>query len=182
MCPSGNVATMTDSDQYLVVEAQPGQHESRFLRLGPADPRQMAEILSQWTTAHHRANADQTLVFHAADLPTILDASIREADAYVARLAGLLSRKPMPYRDHPYWRGAVAAYHAQTGLRPNDQDWDLMLGRGVGRVHRLLGRMRRFLLGRAPKVRLWHPRWAHYVVPLQALRQILARSNNSLLA
>jgi hypothetical protein len=181
MCPSGNVATMTDSDQYLVVEAQPGQHEARFLRLGPADPWQMAEVLSQWTTAHHRANADQTLVFHAADLPTVLDASIREADAYVAQLAGLLGRKPMPHRDHPYWRGAVAAYHAQTGLRPNDEDWGLMLGRGVGRIHRLLGRIRRFLLGRAPEVRLWHPRWADYEGPREALRQILANSDNSLL-
>src|SRR5260221_1587205 len=110
MWPSGNVVTMTDSDQYLVVEAQPRYHEARFLRLGPADPRQMADILSQWTTAHHRANADQTLVFHAADLPTILDASIREADAYVARLAGLLSRKPLPHCKQPQLRGAVAAY------------------------------------------------------------------------
>jgi 2-polyprenyl-3-methyl-5-hydroxy-6-metoxy-1,4-benzoquinol methylase len=181
MCPSGNVVTMTDSDQYLVVEAQPRYHEARFLRLGPADPRQMAAILSQWTTAHHRANADQTLVFHAADLPAILNASVQEADGYVAQLAGLLSRKPMPHRNHPYWRGAVAAYHAQTGLRPNDQDWDLMLGRGVGRIHRLLGRARRLLLGRAPEVRPWHPRWADYEAPREALRQILANSDSTLL-
>ena len=35
MCPSGNVVTITDSDDYLVVEIQPDSHESNFLRLGP---------------------------------------------------------------------------------------------------------------------------------------------------
>jgi 2-polyprenyl-3-methyl-5-hydroxy-6-metoxy-1,4-benzoquinol methylase len=181
MCPSGNVVTMTDSDQYLVVEAQPRYHEARFLRLGPADPRQMATILSQWTTAQHRANAGETLIFHAGELPSALNAAIREADEYMTRLAGLLGRKPMPHRDHPYWRGAIAAHQAQKGLRPADQDWDLMLGRGTGWASRLLGRLQLFLLGRAPEVRPWHPRWPDYELPRQELEQFLTNAGNSLL-
>src|SRR6516164_2259396 len=78
MCPSGNVAVMTDTDQYLVVEAQPRHHEVDFLRLGPAVPKQIASSLSEWTTALHRDNVRHTLVFHAADLPVLLGSAIEE--------------------------------------------------------------------------------------------------------
>src|SRR6202035_2792022 len=73
MCPSGNVGIMTDSDEYLVIEAQPRDHEAGFLRLGPARPKRLAASLSEWTTALHRDNARHTLVFHAADLPSSLN-------------------------------------------------------------------------------------------------------------
>src|SRR5262249_49561714 len=65
MCPSGNVVALTDSDEYLVVEMQPRDHESRNLLPGPLVPAALAESLSEWTTADHRRNVERTLVYHA---------------------------------------------------------------------------------------------------------------------
>ncbi len=181
MCPSGNVGIITDSDEYLVIEAQARDHEASFLRLGPARPKRLAASLSEWTTALHRDNACHTLVFHAADLPSSLSSVAEEADAFVSRVGDLLKRKPMPHRGHPYWRGAVAAHHSQIGRRPNEDDWQLMLGRRTSWATRMMGRMHNLLLGRAPNVRRWHPRWADFRNPRIALEQILEDPEKRLL-
>jgi 2-polyprenyl-3-methyl-5-hydroxy-6-metoxy-1,4-benzoquinol methylase len=173
MCPSGNVAIITDSDQYLVVEAQPRHHEAGFLRLGPARPKQVASSLSEWTTAQHRDNVRHTLIFHGADLPASLSSAIEEADAFISEIGRSLKSKPMPHRGHPYWRGAIAAHHGEIGRRPNEDDWQLMLGRRATWSTRMIGRVRNLLLGRAPHVRRWHPRWADFKRPRSALEQIL---------
>src|ERR1700730_5228537 len=181
MCPSGNIAVMTDSDDYLVVETQSRSHEARFLRLGPADPKRLAANLSEWTTALHRDNARPTLIFHAAQPPASLQSMVAEADAYVDRIADLLSPKPKPHRDHPYWRGAIAAHQAQLGQRPDDDDWQLMLGRRPSWSARLMSRAHRTILGRAPDVRRWHPRWADFRQPQAELKEIIANPVEQLL-
>jgi 2-polyprenyl-3-methyl-5-hydroxy-6-metoxy-1,4-benzoquinol methylase len=172
MCPSGNVAVMTDSDQYLVVEAQSRHHEADFVRLGPAVPRQIASSLSEWTTALHRDNVRHTLIFHGTDLPVSLGSVIGEADCFISEIGRLLKPKPMPHRGHPYWRGAIAAHHGEIGRRPNDNDWQLMLGRRATWTTRLAGGLRNFLLGRAPHVRRWHPRWWDFEGTRSALAQL----------
>jgi 2-polyprenyl-3-methyl-5-hydroxy-6-metoxy-1,4-benzoquinol methylase len=181
MCPSGNVAVITDSDQYLVVEAQPRHHEANFVRLGPAMPKQLASSLSEWTTALHRDNIRHTLIFHAADLPVSLGSAIGEADSFIAGIGRLLKPKPTPHRGHPYWRGAIAAHHGEIGRRPNDDDWQLMLGRRATRTTRLAGGLRNFLLGRAPDVRRWHPRWRDLEVPRSELARLLDTPEKRLL-
>jgi hypothetical protein len=173
MCPSGNVSIMTDSDEYLVVEAQPRHHEADFLRLGPALPKQIASSISEWTTALHRDNARHTLTFHAAELPLSLSSAIEESDAFISEIGSSLKPKPMPHRGHPYWRGAIAAHHGEIGRRPNEDDWQLMLGRRATWSTLIIGRLRTLLLGRAPHVRRWHPRWTDFERPRSALEQIL---------
>jgi hypothetical protein len=172
MCPSGNIAVMSDSDDYLVIEAQPRDHEANLLRPGPARPKLLAASLSEWTTARHRDNARHTLIFHAADLPPALSSVSKEADAFVAQVGSLLKRKPMPHRDHPYWRGALAAHHSQRGRRPDAANWQLTLGRPASRSARVTGWLGNLLLGRAPNVRRWHPRWADYQLPRRVLERI----------
>jgi 2-polyprenyl-3-methyl-5-hydroxy-6-metoxy-1,4-benzoquinol methylase len=181
MCPSGNIAVITDSDQYLVVEAQPRHHEADFLRLGPAVPKQIAASLSEWTTALHRDNVRQTLIFHGADLPVSLGSVVGEADSFICEIGRWLKPKPMPHRGHPYWRGAIAAHHGETGRRPNEDDWQLMLGRRATWTTRLAGGLRNFLLGRAPHVRRWHPRWRDFEGPRNALAQLLDNPEKRLL-
>jgi hypothetical protein len=110
MCPSGSIEALTDSDEYLVVEMQPRDHERAFLRMGPFYPDALAETLSEWTTARHRENAGWTLVFHAKDVPDTLPAVRAEADHFVALVGAKLSSSPQPHRDHPYWLGAIAAH------------------------------------------------------------------------
>src|SRR6516165_2486968 len=181
MCPSGNVAIMADSDEYLVVEAQPRHHEADFLRLGPALPKQIASSLSEWTTAQHRDNVRHTLIFHGADLPSSLSSAIEEADAFISEIGRSLKPKPMPHRGHPYWRGAIAAHHGEIGRRPNENDWQLMLGRRATWSTRMIGRGRNLLLGRPPHVRRWHPRWTDFERPRSALEQILDDPEKQLL-
>jgi 2-polyprenyl-3-methyl-5-hydroxy-6-metoxy-1,4-benzoquinol methylase len=180
MCPSGNVEVMTDSDRYLVIEVQPRRHEANFLRLGPARPKQIAASLSEWTTALHRDNARHTLIFHGADLPVSLSTAIGEADAFISEICGLLKPKPMPHRGHPYWRGAMAAHYGDIGRRPNEEDWQLMLGHRATWTTRLAGLLRNLLLGRAPCVRRWHPRWPDFLGPRKALEGLLSDAERRL--
>jgi len=174
MCPSGNVVTLADSDEYLAIEVQPRAHESHFLACGPADPKEIAASLSEWTTARHRQNAQQTIVFHAEELPPALPEAVAEANRFVGEISQGLSAKPLPHRNHPYWRGAMAAYDAAMGRRPDEDDWRLMLGQSRFSLEAIAGRLWRLLLGRGPEIRRAHPRWADFRLPRMALEQILA--------
>jgi hypothetical protein len=64
MCPSGNIDIITDSDEYLVIEMQTRNHESKFLRPGPFEAVSLAKSLSEWTTSVHRDNAKHSLLFN----------------------------------------------------------------------------------------------------------------------
>jgi hypothetical protein len=179
MCPSANVVTIADSDDYLVVEVQPTGHENQFLRLGPGSVDGLAESLSEWTTAGHRANARQTIVFHAGDLPVTLPVAIAEADGFVRKLAARMSPRPQPHRDHPYWRGAIAAFNA-TVARRNGTD-ELAGGRPEAAIIRALAWMRRNFLGHVPEVRRAHPRWGDMRLPVAACNKLLAEAQQRLL-
>src|SRR4051812_4646266 len=123
MCPSGNVDVITDSDDYLVIEMQPREHEAQFLRPGPLKPRVLSKSLTEWTTAIHRKNALHSIIFHAADVPPEIAASMAEADAYIEQVARAMKRKALPHRGHPYWRGAMAAFHDATGSKLTRDEW-----------------------------------------------------------
>lgn len=181
MCPSGNVAVMTDSDDYLVIEMQPRSHESRFLRWGGVDPGQIAESLGEWTTAVHRANVRHLVVFHGRDIPASVEKYRVESDAFLQRIASKLPAKPQPHRNHPYWRGAVAAHHAALGKRPDERDWALMMGQSPSRWHDFVRWARAFFIGRSPIVRPWHPRWADFHKPLSNLAPFLSRPDTRIL-
>ena len=128
MCPSGNVEAIADSDEYLVVELQPLQHESAFLRPGPLSPHALAKSFNEWTTAVHRQNVRYAVVFHASELPNQLEAINAEADTFLDNVAGYLRDQPLPYRGHPYWRGAMAAFYDATGRKLNEEEWRYALG------------------------------------------------------
>lgn len=181
MCPTGQVLTITDSDEYLVIEAQPRHHESQYLRLGKFELRKLAASLSEWTTLPHRGNARHTLVFHASDIPEIASPIIAEADELIAKVSRLLKDKPAPFRGHPYWQAAMAAHHANIGVRPDEADWDLVLGHKPGWKSRLRRQLRQLVLGRVPHVRRWHPRRIDYAAPVKELTKILTNPGTRLL-
>src|ERR1700720_948566 len=72
LCPSGNIAALTDSDDYLVVELQRRDYEWENLRPGPVVAAELAQSLAEWTTDYHRRNVAETVIFHAADRPADL--------------------------------------------------------------------------------------------------------------
>jgi 2-polyprenyl-3-methyl-5-hydroxy-6-metoxy-1,4-benzoquinol methylase len=182
MCPSGGIGIVTDSDECLFVEAQPRHHEARFLRLGTFKPRRLAASLSEWTTIPQRANAKRTLFFHARDIPDAARLRVAEADAFIEKVSRLLKRKPAPFRGHPYWRAAIAVHQADTtGKRPEEEAWDLVLGRKDGFRSRFRRKLRRLVIGRLPRVRHWHPRRVDYQRPVRELKKLLGNREARLL-
>ena len=168
MCPSGNVEVVTDSDEYLVIEMQPRAHEAKFLRPGPLKLGSLAGTMSEWTTQRHRQNASYSVVFHATDASAEVSRTIVEADSYVEQLARQMKRKAKPHRNHPYWRGALAAYHEATGRKLKLDEWRLVLGLPDPAAHEswisdwVVEKIRFAMFGRPPTVRPWHPRWVDY--------------------
>lgn len=129
MCSPENVVTVTNSDHYLVVELQPLAHEAESIRLGPATRAELAGRLSGWTTAHHRRNADSTIIYHAGEASAALTEAATAAKTFIADIRRRLSIRPQPHRAHPYWCGAVAAFRGLTGSFPSDlTSRDLQLG------------------------------------------------------
>jgi len=187
MCPSGNVEVVTDSDEYLVIEMQPRAHEAKFLRPGPLKVGKLARTMSEWTTARHRQNASYSVVFHATETPTKVAGSIVEADHFVSQLAHQMKRKAKPHRNHPYWRGAVAAFHEATGKKLNVDEWRLVLGLPDPATHEswvsdwVVEKIRFAMFGRPPSVRPWHPRWTDYHQIIKRLKPFLRDRDKRLL-
>jgi hypothetical protein len=181
MCPSANVVTIADSDDYLVVEVQPAGHESQFLRFGPGSVDTLAKSLSEWTTAGHRANARQTIVFHASELPATLPVAIAEADSFVGKLAARLARHPQPHRDHPYWLGAIAAFNATVARRGALGSGEVSGSGSRSALIRAVSWARGKLLGRMPEVRRAHPRWGDVRLPVAACKTLIAEAQPRLL-
>ena len=46
-----------------------------------------------------------------------------------------LGRKPKPHRDHPYWRGAIAAHREATGMRLTLDEWRRVLATNLDGVY-----------------------------------------------
>lgn len=181
MCPSGDVVAITDSDEYLAVEVQPRGHESHFVAWGPATPASLAVSLSEWTTERHRLNARDTVVFHAGDLPASLPRMIGEATGFVAEISRRLSTTPQPYRDHPYWRGAIAALEGATRARLTENSRWAVLGASRLSVSARLYEIGRRVFGRPPEVRRAHPRWADFHRHCAAIDAAIAEIGQRLL-
>jgi hypothetical protein len=150
MCPTGDVVILTDSDDYFVAEVQPLHHESHLIRLGPHAIDDLALCLSEWTNRRHRLNAEHTIIFHAEDLPVALPA-VAVADKFIRDITPLLG-KEQPYRNHPYWLGAIAALNAAIAQRHQ------VAGPVAGLMHWL----RATLVGKVPYVSRFHPRRRDY--------------------
>jgi len=162
-CPAGRIETITDSDEYMVAEMQ-GAGAADLLP-GPLGPAGLAASLAAWVTARHRRNAVPTICYHAAGLGEIEDelaGALAASARFIAETERRLGAVAHPHRHHPIWRGLLA-HHQATALHPVD-DAGLAAILGAGGVPGGLGRFRKLLLGRMPRPRPWHPRWADWRV------------------
>jgi hypothetical protein len=168
MCPSNNVEIITDSDDYLVIELQPRNHESKSLRSGPQKTGKLASALSEWTTARHRENSATTVVFHADKIPASIDDAVTEADRFVAQVNSKLKKKPKAHRKHPYWTGAIAAFNEASGATLTSDEWRRALGLPNPELDNawfarwITENIRFAFFGKPPHVRPWHPRFPDY--------------------
>jgi hypothetical protein len=179
MCPSGNVVTIGDSDEYLAIEVQPRDHEARFITWGPVRPSDVAISLSEWTTARHRLNVHDTIVYHSDELPASLPCVMDEATRFISKVAKELSPRPQPHRDHPYWRGAIAALEAAKRVSPAKESRWAMLGRSpmTSRLYEAVP----IVCGRPPEVKRGHPRWADFSGHRAAIETAIAQVGPRLL-
>jgi 2-polyprenyl-3-methyl-5-hydroxy-6-metoxy-1,4-benzoquinol methylase len=168
MCPSNSVEIITDSDDYLVVELQPRNHEAKSLKSGPNKTGKLAKSLSEWTTARHRENSATTVIFHADEIPRSINGAIDKADKFVANVNANLRRKPKRHRRHPYWTGAIAAFKEASGASLTDAEQRQALGLPDPELDQnwlsrwITDYIRFALFGRPPYVRPWHPRYPDY--------------------
>lgn len=177
LCPSDNAVTLTDSDEYLVVELQRRGYESENLRSGPINPVTLAQTLSSWATENHRSNADQAVVFHAGDKPPGLPQAIAQSKAFVEAVRASLVAPALPHRGHPYWAGSIAVNRRRSKRPLGKSDWAFFLAeKGINPHSR-----RQKLFGSPPEVSALHPMWPDYQVPFKALSEVLAANGRVLL-
>lgn len=164
MCPSGNVAAITDSDEYLVVEMQPADHEAALLRFGPLPPKSLAKSLAEWTTREQRANVADVHVFHSQEIPASRTEVVRqEADDFVAAVAGRLKSRPRPHRGHTYWKGAIAAFWAARAPTYRTRPLDHVYGvEQMSWLSRCWRRREAIVFGQPPAVHPWDHKWPDF--------------------
>ena len=175
MCPSGNVTIIADSDDYFVAEVQPFGHEHHFIRFGPVETGVLAESLSEWTTARHRLNAQQAIVFHAGDCSPLLSEALAEADRFIRDVTPRLG-PPQPYRNHPYWIGAIAALEAAAATRTTE-----VVEATVPATVQLKQWAHAALVGYFPRIKRMHPRWRDYKILSAACEHLIASPSPRLL-
>jgi hypothetical protein len=148
-------------------------------------PAVLAESLAEWTTARHRENAQSTVVFHTKDISAEKLATVSaEADAFMDRITAELVAPPQPYRDHPYWIGAIMAHRRATG-QPDitftgEPEPDALPETSPSGRLALLWRLRMGVYGTFPDLGACHPFWPDFHVPLQRLETLLAEDKSAL--
>jgi hypothetical protein len=183
LCPSGRVITLTDSDDYLVVEMQARGYESDNLLPGSLTAAELAVGLAEWTTERHRKNVEQTLIFHAAEKPADLQKMISQSDQLVNEVRSLLVAPPIPHRAHPYWIGSLAINRWRSN-RPLDRlDWQHILADRelTPPSNPAMRRLRGKLFGYRPAFTRLHPSWPDYALAVSALQESLATNGRVLL-
>jgi hypothetical protein len=181
LCPTGNIATLTDSDDYLVVELQRRDYEWENLRPGPVVAAELAQSLAEWTTDYHRRNVAQTVVFHAADRPADLAQFTAQSDAFVESVRKSLASPPLSHRRHPYWVGSIAVNRRRSHRPLGREDWSFLLSEKASQSNSSPRRMQAKLFGSPPEVTRLHPLWPDYRLPLKMLNNILSAKGRVLL-
>lgn len=173
MCPSGNVGVINDSDDYLVVEAQPGSHEINYLLWGEYREKQLLQALGEWTTERHRQNSNTTIYFHSRDLTAAQKTTVEnELGGYIQQLNTKLQRMPAkPFDNHPYWLG-----QKDSGL-PSDhqasEDDAEYINYFAKENYTRARRLYFAAFGCPPAVYSWHYRWLEYRSVLQNIKKYL---------
>jgi hypothetical protein len=181
LCPSGNIVTLTDSDDYFVVELQRRDYEWENLRPGPVVAAELAQSLAEWTTDFHRRNIAQTVVFHGADRPADLPKFVAQSDAFVETVRQLLAAPPLDHRRHPYWLGSIAVNRRRSHRPLGKPDWSFLLSEKATQPQSWLRRLQARLFGSPPQVTRLHPLWPDYRLPLKAFNDILSSNGRMLL-
>jgi hypothetical protein len=179
-CPSGNFTILADSDQCFLMELQSRDQELHYLRFGQPTIDEVANHLSEWTTAHHRRYAQQTIVFHADEMPPTMENTHRDVRAYMDTIFQKMNPIAQATRDHPYWIGARNA----VARRANPLSYNDEITEDLSRFAKSALLARRFyfaVFGAPPFVNPLHHNWLDYRAALPLLKAELADSSSKTL-
>ncbi len=170
MCPSGNIGVINDSDDYLVIEAQPRNHELKLVDWGGYEQSKLIHALSEWTTKQHRDNVKHTIFYHANALSEQDKRILQDKlDGFIKTVSvGLRKHKEQPYYNHPYWYGAIESHQREQAIlmAANDYDFVDMGLSDVSFAKKWFFRV----MGVPPLVFRWHHRFREY----RSITQLLA--------
>lgn len=196
-CPGVTPCVLGDSDDFLMLELRRGGTARDQLSLGWPTSREIAAKLEKFITGDPVSLARHTLVLHSDELPPDLDRAKAALDAYVDSVLRELPADLTDHVDHPNWvyhyqrfhqarreylaRKRVAdappaAIDGSEHLAAAAASAELAAEAAIAAPPRrtLAGRVAfavyRRLLGVAPDLQPWHPRWAD----VQPLLQVLA--------
>jgi hypothetical protein len=179
MCASGNIAIINDSDDYLVVEAQPKSHELNYVNWGPYEKSRLVRALCEWATDQHRSNARETIYYHVDDL-TASDKDLlnQQLEQFVGELNDRLLQSPaQPFRGHPYWLGVTRPFTKSKNSTQSDGVIDDEYVNYIGLQGYSRARGLYFaLFGAPPYVRPWHYRWLEYQTVMRNISEYLKES------
>lgn len=163
MCPSGNVGIINDSDDYLVIEVQPREHELSYVHWGPYEKDCLVSALAEWTTESHRSNSQQTIYYHGSELTAAQKNKVeQQLQNSIGSLNEALKTFPvMPYYNHPYWLGANYSFAQIRGLVSQAREYEYVNFISVTR-HTIARDFYFKLFGKPPTVYSWHYRWLEY--------------------
>ena len=133
MAPQGRFCVIGDSDDYIMLEFQARDSEAHWLRIAPLGlpleqrlarlTKEITDHAATWTTSEHRRYATQTILYHAADLPSDLAERLAPFHAFIDEI---LERLPSPisHIGHFQWLPAVRFYRQDMikGGRPEISD------------------------------------------------------------
>jgi hypothetical protein len=148
-----------DSDQFFMIEPQSRDTGREMMRVGWTSYAQVARDLSVWLTKEQRESGKQLLKFHAADLPTDIDAVIEQARAYMAEIERRLSVAPAPHVDHPMlgrWFKETAARRRGSAAKAAGSHRQTVAKSFLGVLQTIYSRT----FGSPPRVGRFHPLWA----------------------
>lgn len=109
LVPSGRMVCLDDSDDFFMLELGAEKQEEQYMRDEPITRGAILESWRDWTTVHHRRMGLFSLVMHAGERPSTLEATQREALAFVQELQDELPQ-PCDHSNHYYWVQGLEAW------------------------------------------------------------------------
>ena len=124
-------------------------------------------------TKNNIENSLHTIYFHARDITEQDKSSIENAfEEFILPVNARLNKiKPQPYFNHPYWIGAIAAFHKQSALLKDTEEYDYM--DSAVNDDTPLEKWTYSIYGVPPNVFPWHPRWNEYQNVKHILREFI---------
>ncbi|MCR9191777.1 MAG: hypothetical protein NXI01_03870 [Gammaproteobacteria bacterium] len=177
MCPSGNIAVINDSDDYLVVEMQPQDHEIQYLSWGKYNMNRLCHSLREWTTKQHRCNIEHTVYFHTDDLrPSDVKVAGEQFQAFLDPIIAKLKKyRAAPHVNHPYWLSAIKAFNYER----KKNTAKLLPHKRLASPN--LRAIRDCVYGAAPNVFPWHFRWKEYQQMRTIFRDVIKKNPQDVL-